>query len=57
MSNKFGTVTLNFWVPEGRDDDASIFADSDTLQDISDKIEDLAKSFLPPGWRVEANND
>jgi len=51
----FGTIKLNVFVPPGRDSDAEIFADADTLQDIQDKIEEIAQSFLPAGWKLRAS--
>jgi len=51
----FGTIKLEVFVPEGRDSDEDIFADSDTLLEIQDKIEDIAQSFLPPGWKLRAS--
>jgi len=50
---KFGAITLEFFTPPGRDTDAEIFEDSDKLQEIADKIEDVVGSFLPNGWRIK----
>jgi hypothetical protein len=52
----FGTISLDIYAPPGRDDDESIFADSETLDKISGKVLEACRSFLPPGWTVSLDD-